>query len=209
MVEKVLWEKRVECSKGVGWLCKKEGKILSGMSHGSSGMILAYSYLLKDTEQKIYKEKIFQILKYENSFYSEKEENWRDFRKEKNSCYSTNVWCHGGSGILLSRLALVKLEEFKDNELVKMDIKRGLKCLSKWEEDRVCICHGLTGFYLIYRACEKILGKSNYEIEAKKIRKKIISMEKIKIQEYAELSFMAGIGGIMCAICEVDDEIIW
>lgn len=210
MVEKVLWGKRVECSKGVGWICKKEGKILSGMSHGSSGMILAYSYLLKDTGEKIYKEKIFQILKYENSFYSEKEENWRDFRKEIDSYYSTNVWCHGGSGILLSRLALVKLEEFKDNELVKRDIKRGLKCLSKWEEeDRICICHGLTGFYLIYRACEKILGESSYEIEAKKIRKKIISMEKIKIQEYAELSFMAGIGGIMCAICEVDDEIIW
>lgn len=146
-VEKELWKHRTVLLNGIGWIQKKEKVILSGISHGNSGMILAYSYLLKNTRKKIYKKRIDLLLNYEDSLYSEIHENWRDFRKEKTSCYSANTWCHGGSGILLSRLSLVQLREYKNNSIVKRDIERGLQCLSKWKgEER------FSDWLLVYRA---------------------------------------------------------
>lgn len=209
-IEKLLWEKRMEFPDGVGWVNTNGKTALSGMSHGNSGIILAYSYLLKCTGEKKYRDRIYCMLKYEDSLYSENEENWKDLRKEENICYYSNAWCHGGSGILLSRLALLRLNDFKDDEIVREDIKRGIRCLSLWEkEDRLCICHGLTGIYLIYKACARVLKKSAYYFEAEKVRKKILETKKIKVQEAGSTSLMAGFGGLVFTLCKADDDIIW
>lgn len=209
-VEKELWKHRTVLLNGIGWIQKKEKMILSGISHGNSGMILAYSYLLKNTRKKIYKKRIDLLLNYEDSLYSKKYENWMDLRKEKNSCYSSNVWCHGGSGILLSRLSLVQLEEYQSNPIVKRDIERGLRRLSKWrEEDRLCICHGLSGIYLIFKACAKSLNNPKYLSEAEEVREKILIRDKMAIKEFGDLAFMSGIGGIICVLYDDLDEIIW
>lgn len=184
--------------------------ILSGISHGNSGMILAYSYLLKNTSKKIYKERIDLLLNYEDSLYSKKYENWMDLRKKKNPYYSSNVWCHGGSGILLSRLSLVQLEEYQSNPIVKRDIERGLRCLSKWrEEDRLCICHGLSGMYLILKVCAKVLKNSEYLLEAGQVQERILAEDKMETKEFGDLAFMSGIGGIICILYDDLDEIIW
>lgn len=209
-VEKELWKHRTVLLNGIGWIQKKEKVILSGISHGNSGMILAYSYLLKNTRKKIYKKRIDLLLNYEDSLYSEIHENWRDFRKEKTSCYSANTWCHGGSGILLSRLSLVQLREYKNNSIVKRDIERGLQCLSKWKgEERLCICHGLSGVYLIFRACAKSLNNPKYLAEAEEVREKILIRDKMAIKEFGDLAFMSGIGGMICVLYDDLDEIIW
>ena len=209
-VEKELWKHRTVLLNGIGWIQKKEKVILSGISHGNSGMILAYSYLLKNTRKKIYKKRIDVLLNYEDSLYSKKYENWMDLRKEKNSCYSSNVWCHGGSGILLSRLSLVQLEEYQSNPIVKRDIERGLQCLSKWKsEERLCICHGLSGVYLIFKACAKSLNNPKYLAEAEEVREKILIRDKMAIKEFGDLAFMSGIGGIICVLYDDLSEIIW
>ena len=200
----------MEFPDGVGWVNTNGKTALSGMSYGNSGIILAYSYLLKCTGEKKYRDRIYCMLKYEDSLYSENEENWKDLRKEENICYYSNAWCHGGSGILLSRLALLRLNDFKDDEIVREDIKRGIRCLSLWEkEDRLCICHGLTGIYLIYKACARVLKKSAYYFEAEKVRKKILETKKIKVQEAGSTSLMAGFGGLVFTLCKADDDIIW
>jgi len=209
-VEKELWKHRTVLLNGIGWIQKKEKVILSGISHGNSGMILAYSYLLKNTRKKIYKKRIDLLLNYEDSLYSEIHENWRDFRKEKTSCYLANTWCHGGSGILLSRLSLVQLREYKNNSIVKRDIERGLQCLSKWKgEERLCICHGLSGVYLIFKACAKSLNNPKYLAEAEEVREKILIRDKMTIKEFGDLAFMSGIGGIICVLYDDLSEIIW
>ncbi len=210
MVEKELWKHRTVLSNGIGWIHKKEKIVLSGVSHGNSGMILAYSYLLKHIRKNIYKERIALLLNYENSLYSEKYENWMDLRKEKTSCYSSNVWCHGGSGILLSRLSLGQLEEYQSSPIVKRDIERGLKCLSKWrDEERLCICHGLSGIYLILKACAKALKNPEYLLEAEQVRERILAGDKMEIKEFGDLAFMSGIGGIICILNDDLSEIIW
>ena len=210
LVEKELWKHRTVLLNGIGWIQKKEKVILSGISHGNSGMILAYSYLLKNTSKKIYKERIDLLLNYEDSLYSKKYENWMDLRKKKNPYYSSNVWCHGGSGILLSRLSLVQLEEYQSNPIVKRDIERGLRCLSKWrEEDRLCICHGLSGMYLILKVCAKVLKNSEYLLEAGQVQERILAEDKMETKEFGDLAFMSGIGGIICILYDDLDEIIW
>lgn len=208
--EKILWNQKVKCPVGVGWVCGKDREALAGMAHGNSGVILAYSYLLKYTRNKVYKNRICKMIEYEDYLYSETKGNWRDLRERGNLCYRANSWCHGGGGILLSRLALLQLEEFQNNGNVKKDIKRGLKCLSYWKkEERICICHGLMGFYLIYKSCKRILDDSYYEIEAKKIREKIRTMKILKIQEFNSTALMSGIPGLALMLSEINDEIIW
>ena len=134
----ILWRKRTETIEGIGWKCAGQDKMMAGMSHGNSGFILAFSYLLEHTDQEIYAERIWKLLQYEDSLYSEEKGNWKDLRKEGRDSYRANVWCHGGSGILLARLRLWRLEQFRKAPRIQKDLERGIKCLLQWDEKKDC-----------------------------------------------------------------------
>ena len=75
---------------------------------------------------------------------------------------------------------------------MKRDIERGLQCLSKWKgEERLCICHGLSGVYLIFRACAKSLNNPKYLAEAEEVREKILIRDKIAIKEFGDLTLFS------------------
>ncbi len=113
----------------------------------------------------------------------------------------SNAWCHGGSGILLSRIRLAEVEEFRNNERVRKDIERGIRCLMKWEkDDNVCICHGLAGKYMIMKECERVLEREDLKAESVRLRQRLLELEKIPVQEYYSTSFMAGIAGAGIAL---------
>lgn len=104
----------------------------------------------------------------------------------------------------------MQLEEYQSNPIVKRDIERGLRCLSKWrEEDRLCICHGLSGMYLILKVCAKVLKNSEYLLEAGQVQERILAEDKMETKEFGDLAFMSGIGGIICILYDDLDEIIW
>lgn len=104
----------------------------------------------------------------------------------------------------------MQLEEYQSNPIVKRDIERGLQCLSKWKsEERLCICHGLSGVYLIFKACAKSLNNPKYLAEAEEVREKILIRDKMAIKEFGDLAFMSGIGGIICVLYDDLSEIIW
>ena len=93
---------------------------------------------------------------------------------------------------------------------MKRDIERGLQCLSKWKgEERLCICHGLSGIYLIFKACAKSLNNPKHLAEAEEVREKILIRDKMEIKEFGNLAFMSGIGGIICGLYDELDKIIW
>lgn len=209
--EEQLWKHKVNYDQGIGWICKEQDIALAGMSHGNSGIILAYSYLLKHTGNMDYKEKIIQMIKYEDSLYSESERNWRDMRNTVDpERQSANVWCHGGTGIVLSRLALWKLKYFKDDVNVISDLKNAIDCLNRWEdEDRVCICHGLSGIYQIYKICGRELKDPIYMQKALEVKEKILSLQKYDIHEVACMSLMTGIVGLILVLCDAAEDIIW
>lgn len=118
------------------WLAKeifdsKFGKcriILGGMAHGDSGFMMAYAQLLKHVNDNKYCQMIDILLEHENLSYSEQKGNWKDLRNTGNEVYA-NAWCHGAAGILLSRLGLTGLAEYKDSDLVKRDIDRAATIL--------------------------------------------------------------------------------
>ncbi len=201
-IGELLWEKRTVMETGCGWLCASEKAPLAGMAHGNSGAVLAYARLMKYTKAPEYADRLRQILEYEDSLYSEEEKNWKDLRSRENQGRHTNAWCHGGSGILLSRLSLLELEEFQDDKRVARDIERGTACLTRWREDSsVCLCHGLAGKYMILREAAEALDRDELRKESTEIRKRILELDRVPVQEYYSASLMAGISGVALALC--------
>lgn len=209
-VGELLWEKRENMEKGCGWLCASEKVPLAGMAHGNSGGILAYAELMKCTEDLKYAGRIRQILEYEDSLYSQEEMNWRDLRSQGNQGSHTNAWCHGGSGILLSRMRLLELDMFQDDQKVRQDIERGIACILRWTNDSsVCLCHGLAGKYQILRKAADVLDRDELRQESAKIRQKLLGLEKVPVQEYYSISLMAGIPGVSLALCASDVDLLY
>ncbi len=204
----ILWEQRVELENGCGWLCASENVPLAGMSHGNSGMILAYAGLLKNTGNRDYVGWIKELIEYEDSLYLEEENNWSDLRSRKHKRSHSNAWCHGGSGILLSRIRLAEIDEFRRNERVRQDIERGIRCLMEWEkDDSVCICHGLAGKYMIMEECGRVLKREDIKEESLKVRQRLLEAEKIPVQEYYSTSFLSGIAGAGIALLPFPENV--
>lgn len=158
-----LWEKKVRTPWGCGWLIGNESLPLTGMAHGNSGFIVAYAQLLKYTQDKEYELMIRELLRYENHFYSEHILNWLDLRGcvsgESNAEQGRTTWCHGAPGVLLSRLYLQELNEFRDDYEVKRDIDRALeKLLHVNYTGGICLCHGRAGNEMILKICEQKNG---------------------------------------------------
>lgn len=209
-VGELLWEKKTDIEEGCGWLGSSEKVPLAGMAHGNSGAVLAYARLMKYTKDLKYAGRLREILEYEDALYSEEKMNWKDLRSQGNRGSHTNAWCHGGSGILLSRMSLLGLDEFQGDQRVKQDIERGIVCALRWTNDSsVCLCHGLAGKYRILHEAAEVLDRDELRQESTKIRLRLLELEKVPIQEYYSTSFMAGIPGIALALCSSDVDLLY
>lgn len=132
-------------------------------------------------QEKEYLKRIEDIISYENSLYSEENGNWMDLREEKGNIY-TNTWCHGAPGILLSRLRLVELAEFKDDSKIYLDIERGAKALFSTEKrEEMCFCHGISGNLWIMMEYIRVMGGT----EAQK--RKLEDMKRYLLENTAEI----------------------
>lgn len=126
---------------------------LLGFSHGVSGFAYALQISTKFVSDSRIGKWITDGLSYERQFYSAEKNNWPDFRNldsrahqsnDKNSVYMT-AWCHGATGILLSRIAM-KNHSYYDN-YIDHEIKNALKNVIDYgfKSDNFCLCHGLMG----------------------------------------------------------------
>lgn len=203
-----LWEKAERQSGGFGWKTKADVEALAGMAHGNSGFIMAYASLLKCTGDQKYVEMIDQLLKYENSLYSEQYGNWRDNRYPNQEIYS-NAWCHGAPGILLARLKLISLPEYDGNPDVHSDIEKASTALFAHSFRKgLCLCHGMAGNYRIMREYEKRCGVN---VEQKQIMMRmrgsiisgVLEWGMILPQEKYAPGMMAGLAGIGCVLADI------
>lgn len=199
----------LELAVAIGdWLAKeifdsKFGKcriILGGMAHGDSGFMMAYAQLLKYVNDNKYCQMIDILLEHENLSYSEQKGNWKDLRNTGNEVYA-NAWCHGAAGILLSRLGLTGLAEYKDSDLVKRDIDRAATILFGQSLRRgLCLCHGMAGNYMIMNAYQKQFSlTAEQECNRKRIRSEIVNVileDKMLPQDRYGMGFMTGLPGI-------------
>ena len=204
--EKKLWEHSFIAVKGVGWkTC--DGPPLAGMAHGSSGILMAYAELLRVTGEKTYKEKIRQILAYENFLYSKKYGNWLDLRVP-GEIRVMNAWCHGAPGILLARM---KLEEA--GVQTKKDIRLAATALFTQNPGRhMCLCHGAAGNLLIMNRYLSKYGKHNqtyvrtYEALLSDLLLHMPEYAKDMVYESQNPGFMNGLAGVGYALLELYKE---
>ena len=137
--------------------------LLNGMSHGAAGFELALRSLGIATGRQDFMEAAKECSAFEASNYSSEEHNWPDLRfyedgKIKNSWVCQ--WCHGASGIGLSRIANVKFGA--DANSVLEDIKNATVCVKdNWPNRLDTLCCGTMGSIEFLNEAGELLGDQN------------------------------------------------
>ena len=132
----------------VGWKSEVVPEVLAGFAHGNSGFIEMFSRLYEVYPQAKYLRVLSRLVEYENSLYSEKNNNWTDLRKfpeEDQNRDQPIAWCHGAAGILLSRLTLYNaIKNSGETALFQQVIKDISLAKNKLIEDGLhagfCLC---------------------------------------------------------------------
>ncbi|MGG4455845.1 type 2 lanthipeptide synthetase LanM family protein [Brevibacillus porteri] len=133
--------------------------LLTGLSHGAAGLAWAFTWLARLSDNHSNHSSCEQYLKmanrlliYENHYYSETEQNWRDLRSTDRHEYA-DFWCHGAPGIALARAEIMRhLEAMNllhalEWEFVTQDYKNALQTLLNRGKtyNSFCLCHGILG----------------------------------------------------------------
>lgn len=136
---------RTTAQDSVSW-----GRGWTGFSHGNAGIIYALTLannLLKDADiDKL----IIKALRYENAFRIDS--GWNDIATY-NTGKDYNSWCHGATGIYLSRRAMLKEMKSKNSEIIDMlnsDIAHYHHTqANRPAKDHLSLCHGTFGNAII------------------------------------------------------------
>lgn len=181
---------------------------MTGFAHGYAGISLALAEYGAHISNKRFIELAEKLVEKENSYSSEKEENWLDLRKE--NAFGA-YWCHGAPGIALSRLMIKDLIDIN----VDRDIEWGIKCLmTRGLSDELdhCLCHGVFGSIDMLITFGKKLGNNELIKAAEKAADKfIVDIEKNGFKSGlasmpAVPSFMTGISGVGYELLRVYDN---
>ena len=193
---------------GCSWLINGQEKALSGFSHGASGISYALTALYKITGNKSYFIAAKQGIAFENSLFSKKYGNWKDNRGfvGDSTAYSTSAWCHGGAGILFSRLAMLPLLPKGSEEYIQFsaDIKISIQGVVKQGFNlNHSLCHGTVGNLVILKKALQYMPdaalQSKLDAEIKRLEADISSIADIKCATPLEIhdpGFMIGLSGI-------------
>ncbi|MFQ9884510.1 MAG: type 2 lanthipeptide synthetase LanM family protein [Clostridium sp.] len=189
---------------------------LTGLAHGYSGIILALSkisniFKYNDIDSDKYIDKIKRLILIENKYYDNEIKNWLDLRKGQQK--KDNIfWCHGLSGILLSRVKLLEYD-FIDRSVLENDIENSLEKLFKYgftDEKNHSLCHGIFGNIDVLLNVGDITNNIKL-IERAKIEAinalEYMKNNKIKlgISSSDLMSFMLGLSGIAYALLRLNN----
>lgn len=124
-----------------GWLRKPYNSMLTGFSHGVSGIAYSLFKLAITLSTEEYLKAAINALQYESSLYSKEQKNWPDLRFNPPT-YST-AWCHGATGILLTRLRMV---EHISSSFMREDLNLALDTtLGNLHQKPDHLCCGIAG----------------------------------------------------------------
>ncbi len=205
LLTKHLIERCTETAQGeVSWQSGINDHMYTGYAHGSSGIEEALSEVYD-----IYpSEDIRKVLDKSHSFmkkmYNPDRADWKTvFGKEQYSC----AWCHGGPGIIYSRLKQMKrglLKEDTGDEFTRILSHIKERALG----NNICYCHGDIGNLEMIRKIAGMIGDAELSEKCKDTFRSIVP----KIPEYIEkrpllsYGFMLGISGIGYALLSAISE---
>jgi hypothetical protein len=163
-------------------------KPLCGISHGSSGYAWV-CFLLSKIIDNQYLFFVKDALKYEDSNYNKKLQEWPDFRSpdsdiikrgdlknlprpesmKLNETKHPNLWCHGSSGIILARIAINEYLNDKSYEkLIDSTLLKNEKIVLNNLSNSFNLCHGILGNSEVFLRVNRSKLK-NLKIDSKKI----------------------------------------
>jgi hypothetical protein len=125
---------------------------LTGLSHGAAGIAFALGELWRSTGDPSFRAAATEALAYEDAAFNKNHSNWPDYRQfgpESKKPSFANFWCHGASGIVLSRLHLSRvmgLGELPPHlpgavEAMRQVVDANLHQVGA----NFCLCHGIAG----------------------------------------------------------------
>lgn len=183
---------------------------LTGYSHGTAGAYHALFELYALTQNEKFRSVGERACAYEDSWFSEQNRNWPDFRLHGESLKRTpceyeymSTWCHGAPGIAISRARAYQILNDKryavEAEMALQTTKKTLQTLLLSPTSDVCICHGLLGNAEILTHCNEVLyGKSaDHEPIIHEVVQAVISRYRIEHGNSHERVGNAGPGMMM------------
>lgn len=131
---------------GLGWSSPAGGPMpLTGFSHGAAGIAWSLLKLSEAVHDRRYVEAAAAGTAYERSHFSTVERNWRDLRSQAaagnpDSAPCLHYWCHGSTGIGLSRLDALGSQR-DDHELEEIEAAVAATLKRGFRSDH-SLCHG-------------------------------------------------------------------
>ncbi|MFF2444983.1 type 2 lanthipeptide synthetase LanM family protein [Priestia megaterium] len=165
---------------------------LGGFAHGSSG--IAWSLLRISKYDNKYLKYGKGILEFDRSLFEEEINGWKDNRKDK--IEDSNQWCHGSTGIGLSRILISSYYVDKHlNEEINISLE---KMLDGYVKNDHGLCHGNMGDLELLLNFSINSGNKTYYQHAVNLAQDLIN--KIELQNDKkfthDLSLFNGLAGI-------------
>lgn len=137
----------------------KDSLYLGGFAHGTA----AASFVLFRAAAKLKNSKIRnyakRALNYDRSLFDTTLMGWKDLRMGHEN-RDNSSWCHGSSGICLSRALISQYEN--DNQLFhEMDVAMK-NILAHKTNDNLCLCHGILGNLEVFLMGSHLLKNDSY-----------------------------------------------
>jgi type 2 lantibiotic biosynthesis protein LanM len=155
------------------WKTSKE-EMPTGLSHGAAGIAYALLKLYEATGKSSFREAALEAEAYETGVFMPEVSNWPNFLvppTDKGYGHMTS-WCHGASGIALSRLAALPI---LDTPQVRQDISHGLRAVRlAGIQGKDTVCCGSMGRVETLVVAAKELGDPVYLQEARRMGSTIL-----------------------------------
>ncbi|RCW20648.1 type 2 lantibiotic biosynthesis protein LanM [Ciceribacter lividus] len=135
-----LAETAVRTEHGASWETGPQRRRLSGFAHGAGGIAVALQAVGRVAGDDELRELAMQALSFERATFDPRRRLWRDLRE---SSERATAWCHGATGMLLSR---IELSRHLNDPAIKDEVAAGVAAIhSHGGGGSHCLCHGTLG----------------------------------------------------------------
>lgn len=158
---------------GWGWpLAAFDGGELCGLAHGAAGIAWSMGALAAATGDARFLAAADGARRYERSWFQRLENNWPDLRVTTQAASGAALtcpafWCHGATGIGISRLALFRLDPHpaliaEATSALQAATSAVSQELDDYPAAGLTLCHGLGGSLLLLAAAHHALGEASH-----------------------------------------------
>ncbi len=188
----------------ISWRSGINDHMYTGYAHGSSGIEEALASVYEIYPSEEIREVLDKSHRFMKMMYNRERHDWKTvFGKDSYSC----AWCHGGPGILFSKMR--QLREGLIPENVSEELMNSLSSMKERAlGNNICYCHGDIGNLEMIRHIAKLLGDEGLERACRSTFEELVPRipEYIEKRQLLSYGFMLGLSGIGYALLAAVSE---